>query len=565
MTRFFTPCNLLLAGLFVFLASVLLSPNPFGNNPDIIGDESYFLTSSLSALQKFTPPGLDFVQSGNYYGGPQTYLDTVVLAPVIGGIFIANHLSLVETELQIALHTGDLLAVLRFVTGLAVLLFIGFFSYYFTKRKIPSVLALQFLLLLFLLFGNSLIAGFVHTAKMWTLYMLLDIGIGILFITHEYYLMHFQEPFLEKNRYIALMVWAALLAFFQNYVGLFSILLWMGYAVLLGHLRVSEVVAYVRKRWYYLALFSLLQISFLYRAAFVKVHVHWWDPGIVSATTADNVVDWFHRLYNPLVFAIGSQPLVLLYVVGLVVALVCIRQKTALGAFRTRLYLAIACAHPVLVYLIFHVLFGFSLFPRYALPFVVALSFAVVMFAGHMKWLLRIGLVLAGALFVVVSIHSVWLYWSHSSDVLLTDTLESQYNASTTAFVILPDAWRLSLPLNAQSLSLLNTRRQSMSRFQFLLGHRELVDSQVRFTPLVLMPDTPQEIAADLGRIPAGMNVWTISTDCNALCTTEEMQKGSCFARNLAACNAVPQEINLLPQFLSYMQLGTSYVAHRLR
>ena len=121
-------------------------------NPDIIGDESYFLTSSLSGIEKATPPGWVFEAAGNYYGGPQTYLDTIVLIPVVGGLLALNHFSLLTTEMQIALHTGDLLALLRFVNSALVVLFVGFFFLLFCEAQntaragiaIPSPLIFNF-------------------------------------------------------------------------------------------------------------------------------------------------------------------------------------------------------------------------------------------------------------------------------------------------------------------------------------------------------------------------------------------------------------------------------------
>ena len=571
--RFITPLNIGLTVLFIFISLAVLSPNPFGNNPDIIEDESYFLTSALSAIEKVTPPGWDFAPAGNYYGGPQTYLDTVVMAPVVGGIFVLNHFSLLKTETQIALHTGDLLAVLRLVNSLCVIIFCGFFFILFAKRKIPRPLALQFLFLLFLLFGNSLIIGLVHTAKVWTIYVLMDVGIGMLFIANEYYLAHRREPFIAKRTYVALIVWAAIIAFFQNYVGVFPIILWMCYALLLKHMTICDVWDYVWHRWYFIVGFSLLQLSFLYRAAFVKDRVNWWDPGIVSATVGNtgDTVDWFHRLYNPIAFAFGGQPLVLLYLIGLVAVLIFIfRNRILTNDSRKRLYLPIACVHPILIYLIFHVFFGFSLFPRYSLPLTIACSLAIVMLAGILtsesKFFLQIGLVLSGALFVLVSAHAIALYWQPSSEVVLTSALSEKFDSSRNVFVVEPSAWRLSLPLNTNSLSLLNARHESMSRYSFLLKQPSIIDSSVTFKPTVVIADTAQEATGGLAQFEtASTSVWDITSDCSDLCSVSETKAGTCFMLNLNVCGGnTPQEINMLPDFLSFTQLGSSYIVRKV-
>lgn len=554
---------ILLAGLFLFIAIAVLNPDPYGNNPDIIGDESYFLTSSLNALEKGTLPGWEFSSSGNYYGGVQTYLDTVVLIPVIGVMFAANHFSFADTKMQIALHIGDLLAVLRFVSGFLFVAGCGFLLFYFTRRKIPSPLGQTFLFLLFLLLGNSLVIGFVHTAKVWTLYLILDVAVGALFIAQEYYLSHGREPFIKKSVYIALMVWAATVAFFQNYVGVFPILLWILYALLLKHVQIREVWEYVIQRWYWFVALFALNISFLYRAAFVKSHVVWWDPGTVAVMSPDGGIDWFHRLYDPVVYAVGSQPFVLLSIVGLIVALFLARRAGS----KRRLYLAIACLHPVLIFLIFHALLGFSLFPRYSLPLTIAASFAVVMLLGEVRVLRVAGLAASGVLALVVLVHAIGLYWTPSSEMVLLSKLTVQYNSPRNVFVtepLWPAATRLSLPLNSASLPLLNQRRQNMSRYQFLSQHLDAIDRFVPFKPLVIIPDTPEEDVAYRARFNTPeYTVWTISTKCSALCSEAETQTESCFEVNARACDTFPQDIHMLRDFLSYPQLGSAYSVRR--
>lgn len=564
--RLVTPLTIFLAGLFLFLAVVLLPPNPLGNNPDIIGDESYFLTSALSGLEKLTPPGLIFEREGNYYGGPQTYIDTVVMVPVLGLVLAQNHFSVSHAEMYIALHIGDLLSVLRFVTGILVLAFCGFFFVYFARKKLPRTLVLQFFLLFFLLLGNSLIAGFVHTTKVWTLYLLLDVGIGALFIANEYYLARLKKPFLDKNMYVALIVWAGVIAFFQNYVGAFSIFLWLCYALLLKHIQFRDVWRYVLKYWYWIVAFSVLQLSFLYRAAFVRNHPTWWDPGDISTKTSGLGIDWFHRLWNPIAFAVESQPLVLLYAVGLI-ALVCLAlwKRSYFINSRKRLYVAIACVHPLLVYLIFYVGFGFSLFPRYSLALTVACSFSAVMLLGEVEVLLWAGVVLSALLFLAVNIHSITLYWKQSSDVVLTNELAAQYNSPNNVFIIEPDAWRLALPVNLNSLLLLNTRHQGMIRYSFLLSHKDVVNSWVTFKPTVLLTDTPQEATTDVAKFSTGTNkVWTITTNCSQLCSTAEEHAGTCLMVNAEACGVTPQEINTLRDFLSVSQLGNAYIVREV-
>lgn len=152
--------NTFLLGLFVFIAFAVLAPNPFGNNPDIIADESYFLTSSLSAIEKVTLPGWEFSKSGNYYGGVQTYIDTVVMIPVLGAVMAASNFSVLATKMWVALHTGELLHILRLVNGVIALCAILFCFLLFKKRKIPRELAIPLTLFLFLLLSNVVFIEF---------------------------------------------------------------------------------------------------------------------------------------------------------------------------------------------------------------------------------------------------------------------------------------------------------------------------------------------------------------------------------------------------------------------
>lgn len=559
--------KILLWALFLFIAVAAINPNPFGNSPDIIGDESYFLTSSLSAIEKHTLPGWEFSRSGNYYGGVQTYIDTIVLVPALGIIYFANNFSILETKLTVAMHTGDLLALLRFVNGLFVVVCCGFFIFLFVRRRVPRAFALQMLFLLFLLLGNSLIVGFVHTAKVWTFNLLLDVTIGILFLAQEYYLSRRGEVFIRKELYIACLVWAIELAFFQTYVGAFSLLLWMIYALLLRHISLRDIWLHVRRNWYYLVGFGLLQLSFLYRAAFVKSHSIWWDPGDVAVRTVDSSVDWFHRLYNPIAFAVSSQPFLILYGVGLVsIIFLGWRNKWYSQDVRKRMFIMIACLHPLIAYGVMHVLFGFSLFPRYALTFSVALSFATVMLLEHTPLMKRGALALCGLLFMVINLHAMSLYWKPASDVLVTQMLRENYNSSQNVFILEREAFRLNLPLNDDSLALLNERRKNMSRFQFLLQYPKEVASRVTFTPRVLMADSKEEEALYHKQMEIGNNyVWSISTHCNALCTPAEEAIGMCFTVNREICGFTPQEIHTLKNFMSFERLGDTYTVRRTK
>src|SRR3990167_6317114 len=242
--------NLLLVGLFLFLAAGVLFPNPYGNNPDIVGDESYFLSTALFSIEKMTLPGWEFSPSGAYYGGPQTYIDTLVLVPGLGGVVAASDFSVMAAKIWVAINTGELLHILRLVGGIAALGTILFFFFYFKKRDIPRPLALTLTLFLFLLLSNVLVIEFLHTAKMWVFYIIFVAAMSALFIAQEYYLAHQSEPFISKNRYIALFLWSGILTFFQSWVGVFSIALLVLYALLLRHFSFRDLWNYLLKYWW---------------------------------------------------------------------------------------------------------------------------------------------------------------------------------------------------------------------------------------------------------------------------------------------------------------------------
>ncbi|MBU6321333.1 MAG: GtrA family protein [Patescibacteria group bacterium] len=550
--------------LLAVLAPALMSPNPFGNAPDSIGDESYFLTSSFHALEKHTLPGWEFSPNGSYYGGVETYLDLAILVPVLGAVVLATH-SVAAAELFVALHTGDILHLMRLASGLLALVLIGACIYVFSRTRAPRTLVAQLALLLFLICGSSLFVGLAHTAKVWVIAVLLDVGAGVLVLANEQYAALRGAPLLARGRMAAVLLWAGVAAFAQTFVGVFSIGLWALYALWLGQVTFADLIAHVRRYWYLFLLAFSLQISFLWRALFVRAHDSIVDFAGNSPYTSGSI-DWFHRLYDPLVYAVGSQPLVLLYPVGVAGALWFAARHAWLGDRpRTRRYLIIACVHPALVFLFYHGLVGFSLFPRYAVMLMVAASFSVVMLVGLYPALRNVVLAVACALFLAVSVHSIELYWRPSSTVVLEHTLAASYNVPSNTFVIDHSAWRLALPMNAGSLQALDDARKQMGRFSYLLAHLDQVRSAVTFAPLVLYADTPEERRTELATQAATRTFWIISTDCSQPCAAAETAAGSCFEFNMRACGTVPQEPDTLAVFFRARELGDAYIVRRER
>lgn len=553
----------LLCFLFLFIVLVFLFPNPFGDNPDIIGDESYFLTSALSSIEKGVLPGWDFPMSGTYYGGPQVYIDTAVLIPSIAVIFAKSHFSLTATKLWVASHTAELLHILRIVNEVIALAVLSFFFVFFRKRMVPKDLALTLTLFASLLLSNVLFIEFLHTAKMWTLYTVMVAGMSALFIAQEYYLARLGKTFLDTKRYVAIFVWISALVFFQSYVGVFSIGVLGIYALLLRHFSVTDIWEYLKKCWYFLILFASTQISFVHQAFVIRA-----EFADVSVKKATGTIDWFARLSKPLVFSFMGQPLSVLYVVAVAAVLfLAFHNRSYFADTRKKMYIAIACIHPLLVYLFYHALIGFSIAPRYAIMLTVACVFSAAILLSEIGGKAVIGaLALSGALFLVVGVHAVGLYWQPSSETVLLSIIKEKYNSPSTVFIQDGSALHLTLPVNTQSLLAMNEKRKSMSRFKFLLQNQELLSESTTFKPITIIAYTEEEKIGYLERFVKGTNsVWTITTQCTNLCTAEETLSGVCFQIHTDACGVVPQEINVLPIFLSSTQLGYPYVVRKVR
>lgn len=398
---------------------------------------------------------------------------------------------------------------------------------------------------------------------MWTLYTLIVAVVSALFISNEYYLSRFNEPFLRKETYVAVLVWSAVLVFFQNYFGIFNIFLLALYSLLLKHVSMGDMLAHVRKYWYLIVIFGLTQISFMYRALFVNGYVAFSD---LSIKTAQNHIDWISRLYKPIVYALYSQPLILFYALGvLLVAFFYFYKKSFFLDRRRRKYVVIACVHPILVYLFFHVLIGFNIAPRYAIIMTVALSFSAVILASQIgKVAAYVMLALSIALFIIVNVHAIKLYWRASSETALLKTIAENYNSSDNIFIGEPSSLRLTLPVNDRSLLFLDKKRQDMERFKFLLKHQDLVRETVAFKPLTLITYSEEEKNEALLRFKVGTSsVWTISVNGDRLCTTRETQAGTCFGIHTKACGVSSHEINTLPVFLSSTRLGNCYIVRK--
>ncbi|MDO8552914.1 MAG: hypothetical protein Q7S01_05360 [bacterium] len=554
--------KIVLIGLFIFLSFAILNPNPFGNNPDIIGDESYFLSTSLFSIEKHTIPGWEFTPSGAYYGGPQTYIDTLVMLPVLGAVVAASDFSIMAAKLWVAQNTGELLHILRLVNGISALATILFFFFYFKKREIPRELALTLILFLFLLLSNVLVIEFLHTAKMWVFYIIFVSAMSAIFIAQEYYLARLGRPFIDKKYYIVLFVWSGVLTFFQSWFGVFSIALLALYAILLRHVSFRDLWSYCLKYWYLIVLFSATQISFVWRAYTISAQLK-----ETTSRTAEGAIDWFARLTKPLIFTVTTQPLSLLYIAAAIVLLFLIYYcKSILADSRKRLWIAIACLHPVLTYLIFHAGIGLDAGARYAIILTIACSFSAAILLSELSpKAVRGALVLSGVLFFAIGVHAIQLFWRPSSETVLLATIMEKYNSPANVFIADHTAKRLTLPVNYESLPLLGETRSDMGRFKFLLENRDILPKDPVFKPLAFITYSDEEDAAYIERFAGTHSIWMIKRNCANPCTADEIRAGTCFQIHMEACFVAPQDTNALPDFFSSKQLGNSYIVRKIR
>ena len=313
--------------------------------------------------------------------------------------------------------------------------------------------------------------------------------------------------------------------------------------------------------WYLIVLFALTQISFLYQA--YKISGNFSD---VSTKTVAGTIDWATRLGKPLIFAFQSQPLVILYVVGvLAVVFLALYKISFFADRRRRMYLAIACVHPVLVYVLFHAIIGFDILPRYAILLTLACSFsAAILMSEFGAKAAAVALTASGALFLVVGVQAITLYWQPSSETVLLKTIMQNYNTPDTAFIVDHSARRLTLPVNAESLLLLDEERRQMSRFAFLLQNRDKLPAS-DFKPLTATAYRSEQEAAYIAQLSGTHSVWMVRTLCTDRCSADETATGTCFEINMNACEKMPHEVNTLPEFLRATQLGYSYVVRKVR
>jgi len=358
------------------------------------------------------------------------------------------------------------------------------------------------------------------------------------------------------------LVWSGVVTFFQSYFGVFTIMLLTLYALLLHHLSINDLWKHVKKYWYLIVLFAITQLSIVYQAIVISHQL-----GDASIKTATGSIDWAARFIMPLYYAAEGQPLTFLYLFGLVVLVVIAFYKRSFFAdARKRAMISIAVAHPILTYLFFYPIIGLDLLPRYGIVLTLACTFsAAILMKEFGTKITKVALACAIVLFLSINVHAIDLYWHPSSETVLLSTIETKYNTPTTVFIIDHSASHLNLPVNYESLLLLDQKRQVMGRFTFLSQNSELLKADTSFKPITITAYLDEEQAAALASYATSSDsVWLISRDCTNLCSATEIAAGSCFELNTFACGIQPQEVNTLSVYLASPRLGFSYIVRRV-
>ena len=144
-------------------------------------------------------------------------------------------------------------------------------------------------------------------------------------------------------------------------------------------------------------------------------------------------------------------------------------------------------------------------------------------------------LALSGMLFLAVGVQAITLYWQPSSETVLLQTIIRNYNTSDTAFIVDHSARRLTLPVNADSLDLLDEERRQMSRFVFLLQNRDRLPAS-DFKPLTATAYRAEQEAAYIAQLSDTHSIWMVRTLCTKRCGAGEVAAGTCFEINMNAC-----------------------------
>jgi hypothetical protein len=466
---------LLVAGTLFFI-----NPNPFGNQPAVIADETYFLTSAVKALQDHTLPGWIADPSAAYYGGTLTYILFFLIG--IGGLaaWLAGA-STSQIVPWIAFHWGDLMHLGRIVNGLVVyvtLCWFGWQAIRFSKvTNNPSIKWFGFFVVA-LLCGGSIFIPLTHTSKVWPIYVALELIAGWLVISTEWKRRHSIPT--NASRYFHALVFLALLSWSQV---LFASLtfLWIIDALLLKHLTFQDIGRALKRPWIWMGVVvsALLNISFLQN--FFRLSTQLTTLENLSGNVIVSAHPWLDRLLWPWKTLLLTHPLLFLLIIGTAFAVIRAKGK------ETKL-VRLMWMHAAAVFLLFHVAMGFGLGFRYILPLTVMTVFIVSLSLMHPQRFRAILACACGLMAMATLAKTAWLFWTPSSVQHLE---RSVANASlpSDALLILRSGWFQFPVMNEASIQITEaaTAQPVFRRFQVL---HNTEDYRTRTVPYTVLADS---------------------------------------------------------------------------
>ncbi|MFA5129316.1 MAG: hypothetical protein WC477_00160 [Patescibacteria group bacterium] len=433
--------------LIIFGSVLFINPNPFGNQPTAVSDETYFLATAVKAIQEHTLPGFVADPTGAYYGGILTYINFAVVL-CIGAVLFISKMHAAAISSWIAFHWGDLLHIGRIVNGLAIyltLLWIGWKTFLLSKEiKKPSFAWFGFFVIN-LLCGSSLFLPIVHTSKWWAIYLSIELLAAWLVFSQEWKREQGAD-LLEKKSYVNRLILLAILSWSQV---LFASLtfLWILDALLLKHISLADLLKAFKRPFVWITLAIAVPLNYSFAVNFFAY--------VRNIATSDNLTGlaiasshpWLTRILWPFKTLFFTHPLLSVMFAGAI--LLFFFQRKILDKNKKRLSYVVFL-HAILTYVIFNLIFGFYVDARYALPFTFAATiFTALTFMDVVPWRKTIGAI-CGLLALCVLIKTAWLFWNPSSLKVLQQKI-SQASISSGDLLITSSHFQFSV-LNAPSI-----------------------------------------------------------------------------------------------------------------
>ncbi len=419
---------LLLVGLFIVGLVLFVNPNPFGNQPSVIADEAYFLTSAVKAIQDHTLPGWVSDPTAAYYGGVLTYLLFGMVA--VGGVVaLALRAHVADISVWIAFHWGDLIHLGRLINGLAVylsLIWVGVQSFRLAKRGKDSSIAWFAFFALTLLCGGSVFVPLAHTSKVWPIYIVIELIAAWVVVSREWKIQH-QIPVSEKKSYLDALFVLSLLSVSQVLLSSLTFL-WIGDALLLRHITWRDLYFYLKRPVVWVIGIGALLLNVSFIKNFYLLFVRASSLNSVSGNIVTSAHPWMERIVWPWKTLWETHPvLAILFAVSLLGV-----AKWKKIASRDR----VLFIHAMIVYVLFYLILGFGNNIRYILPLTAAVTFFVAVRLGDLsQW--RKGIAFACALSAVVVLgKTAWLFWHPSSAMILDQQLRHAPISSEALLVI---------------------------------------------------------------------------------------------------------------------------------